>query len=185
MRIKNYKDHLLIAMPSQQGDFFSKAVVYIYEYSETTGAIGFTINKPLSATLGNVLEHLTIDIKDEKLADSPVYSGGPVGPDQGFVLHDRMTLPETESDLSITISTSKEILKEIAEGKGPDHFIVTLGYAGWEPGQLEEEISHNDWLIVPFKPSLLFQTPISQRWAMAAKSIGVDIMKLSGQVGHG
>ena len=184
MRIKNYKDHLLIAMPSQQGDFFSKAVVYIYEYSETTGAIGFTINKPLSATLGNVLEHLTIDIKDEKLADSPVYSGGPVGPDQGFVIHDRMSLSENEDDTEVTISTSREILQDIAKGRGPDHFIVTLGYAGWEPGQLEIEIQQNGWLVSPLHKSIIFETPIAQRWTTAAKLMGVDINQLSSQVGH-
>lgn len=184
MSKQQYRNHLLVAMPTLTNEFFGKAVVYIYEYGEQTGAVGFTINKPLSATVGNVLEHLTIKVDDLQVMDQPVFSGGPVGPDQGFVLHDRMTMPESESDLGMTISTSREILKEISKGQGPEHFIVTLGYAGWEPGQLEQEIAHNDWLVVPFQPSLLFQTPIADRWVMAAKSIGVDITKLSGQVGH-
>jgi len=184
MQIKNYKNHLLIAMPSLQGDFFSKSVVYIYEHTESGGAVGFTINKPLSATLGNVLEHLNLKIKDKTVIDMPVFSGGPAGPDQGFVIHDRMALAENEGDTIVTISTTREVLGDIARGKGPDHFMVTLGYAGWEPGQLELEIQHNDWLVTGFQKDILFDTPIAERWARAAKLLGVDLSKLSSQVGH-
>lgn len=184
MQIKNYKNHLLIAMPSLQGDFFSKSVVYIYEHTESGGAVGFTINKPLSATLGNVLEHLNLKIKDKTVADLPVFSGGPAGPDQGFVIHDRLALAESHDDKFVTISTTREILNDIARGKGPDHFIVTLGYAGWEPGQLEKEIQHNDWMVVEFQKDILFNTPIAERWTRAAKLLGVDLSKLSSQVGH-
>lgn len=184
MHISNFKHHLLIAMPSLSGDFFSRAVVYIYEHSAEEGAVGFTVNKPLSASLGNVLEHLKLDISDENVFDSPVFSGGPVGPDQGFVLHDRMSVAESEDDKEVTISTSRTMLKEIGDGKGPDHFIVTLGYAGWGPGQLEEEVLRNDWLVVPYSADIVFDTPIAQRWEMAAKSLGVDFNNLSGQIGH-
>ena len=184
MEIDTYKNHLLIAMPSMKGDFFHKAVIYIYEHSEEEGTIGFTINKPLSATLGNVLEHLKIRIKDNHVFDLAVFSGGPVGPDQGFVIHDRMSIAESENDKDITISTSRGLLKEIAQGKGPHHYMVSLGYAGWAPGQLEEEILNNDWLLVPLKKDIIFNTPIADRWALAAKSVGVDINKLSGQIGH-
>lgn len=184
MQIQNFKHHLLIAMPSLGGDFFTKAVVYIYEHSEKEGAIGFTINKPLSATLGNVLEHLSLDITDDEVFDSPVFSGGPVGPDQGFVLHDRMSVAESDEDEDITISTSRAMLKEIGDGKGPDHFIVTLGYAGWGPGQLEEEVLRNDWLVVPYSADIVFDTPIAKRWEQAAKLLGIDFNHLSGQIGH-
>lgn len=184
MQIKNYKNHLLIAMPSLQGEFFAKSVVYIYEHTDAGGALGFTINKPLSATLGNVLDHLNIDNKDKYVSELPVFSGGPVGPDQGFVIHDQLELAEAGSEGEITISTSREILQEIAEGKGPEHFMVTLGYASWEPGQLEKEIQHNDWLVAPFKKTILFNTPIPGRWVASARLLGVDLTKLSSQVGH-
>lgn len=184
MHITNFKNQLLIAMPSLQGDFFSKAVVFIYEHSEAEGAFGFTINKPLSATLGNVLEHLDIKTKNETIAGLSVFSGGPIGPDQGFVIHDQMSLAENDDDKDVTLSTTREVLQDIAHGKGPANFIVTLGYSSWEPGQLEAEIQQNDWLLAPLQKSILFETPISQRWIAAAKSIGIDVNKLSSQVGH-
>lgn len=184
MQIKNYKNHLLIAMPSQQSDFFVRSVVFIYEYSEKMGAIGFAINKPLSATLGNVLEHLKIPLQGTAVEEDPVFSGGPVGPDQGFVIHDRMSLAENDDDHEITISTTREILQDIAAGKGPDNFIVTLGYAGWEPGQLEQEVQNNLWLLAPLQKSLVFTVPIAQRWTAAAKFVGVDFKNLSSHVGH-
>lgn len=184
MDIDNYKNYLLVAMPNLQGDFFAKAVVLIYDHSTVEGTIGFIINKPLSATLGSVLEHLKIKIKDNSVFDLAVFSGGPVGPDQGFVIHDRMTIADNEADSEVTISTSREILKEIARGKGPNQYLVSLGYAGWGPGQLEEEILNNDWLLVPFNKDIIFNTPIADRWSAAAKSVGVDINKLSGQIGH-
>lgn len=159
-------------------------MVYVYEHTETGGAIGFTINKPLSATLGNVLDHLKVNIKDKTAADLPVFSGGPLGPDQGFVIHDRMSLAENADDTEVTVSTTREILADIGRGKGPDNFIVTLGYAGWEAGELETEIQHNDWLVAPFQKDILFKTPIAQRWVASAKLLGVDIHKLSSQVGH-
>ena len=171
-------------MPALQGEFFAKSVVYIYEHSDDTGALGFTINKPLSATLGNVLDHLNITVADKCVIELPVFSGGPVGPDQGFVIHDRMSLAESEEDTEVTISTSREILQAIADGKGPDHFMVTLGYAAWEPGQLETEIQQNDWLVTPFQKTILFETPIAGRWVASAGLLGVDLSKLSSQVGH-
>lgn len=181
MHINNYKNHLLIAMPSMQGDFFSKAVILIYEHNES-GAIGFTINKPLSATLGNVMDHLNIKMKDKSVATMPVFSGGPVGPDQGFIIHDR--LDENDEDTEVTVSTSRDILQEIANGKGPAHFLISLGYSGWEPGQLEIEIRQNDWLLAPFQKSILFDIPISERWITAARLMGVDVNKLSSQSGN-
>ena len=185
MKLHSYKNHLLIAMPSLRSEFFTKSVVYIYEHSEAEGTIGFIINQPLSATLGNVLEHLKIKIDHGDIYDAPVYSGGPVGPDQGFVLHDSAHLPaSSEENDKIIVTTTRDILKQIADNKGPKNFIVTLGYSGWEPGQIEEEIAQNDWLVAPMNAAILFQTPISQRWTTAAKTLGVDINKLSGQVGH-
>lgn len=184
MNIKNYKNQLLIAMPSMRGEFFTKSVVFIYEHSASNGTLGFIINKPLSAVLGNVFEHLDIRVKDEKIAERPIFSGGPMGPDQGFVIHDLMNLAGSKNDLKVTVSTSREILVDIGAGKGPDNFMITLGYSGWEPGQLEHEIAQNDWLVVTLDKKIIFDTPIPQRWSVAALSIGIDMNRLSSQVGH-
>jgi len=142
------------------------------------------VNKPLSATLSNVMDHLKIELKHQKIANLPVFSGGPVGPDQGFVIHDQINPAQNQNDQEITISTSRDLLRDIAEGRGPDHFMITLGYAGWSPGQLESEIIRNDWLVAPFAKSVLFETPIAQRWFVAGKLLGIDIGMLSNQVGH-
>lgn len=184
MSAESYKHRFLVAVPTLKGEFFSKSVIYIYEHSEKDGTIGFTINKPLSATLSNVMDHLKIDVQDSKIKNMPVFSGGPVSPDQGFVIHDRMTLAQNSKDQDITISTSRDLLRDVANGNGPEHFIITLGYAGWSPGQLESEIIRNDWLVAPFEKSILFETPIVQRWTVAAKLLGIDINSLSDQIGH-
>jgi len=183
MKPTNYKDHLLVAMPSLQDDFFAKSVVYIYEYSVKQGALGFIINKPLSATLDKVLEHLNITC-DQGLETYRVFSGGPVDPDQGFVLHDNLTIRSNKSDKLLTVGTSRDILEEIAVCKGPEHFMVTLGYAAWKPGQLETEIQQGDWLIAPCDKAFIFDTPIALRWKSAAKLVGVDLNHLSSHIGH-
>ena len=184
MQIKNYKNQLLISMPLVRGEFFSKSVVFMYEHSAKEGGLGFIINKPLSAALGNVFEHLNIPVKVEKVAERQIFTGGPMGPDQGFVIHDSVSSADRKNNLSVTVSTTREILVDIAAGKGPDNFMVTLGYSGWEPGQLEKEIQQNDWLVVPLDKKIIFDTPIAQRWSVAAQSIGIDMSRLSSQVGH-
>jgi putative transcriptional regulator len=180
----NFKHQLLVAMPSLHNEFFTRAVIFIYEHTKD-GTIGFVINKTLSANLGNVLNHLQIEIGDKKIIEHDIFSGGPVGPDQGFIIHDRLSLADSPDDTEVTISTSKEILSDIANGKAPDNFLIVLGYAGWEPLQLEEEIKNNSWLVVPFDKSILFEVPIAQRWKAAGNLIGIDMNKLSDQVGHG
>ncbi len=179
---ENLTNHFLIAMPALKDAIFTKGVVYVYEHSKE-GAMGVVINRSLQITLGNLLQHLDIEVKDDAIAAIPVLAGGPVGPEQGFVLHNRM---EGDDDVTqqITITASKEILRDISLGKGPEKFVITLGYAGWEAGQLEKEIRRNDWLVTPFSDEILFSTPLEKRWQAAAKIIGVDINNLSDQVGH-
>jgi len=179
--IENLTNHLLIAMPTLKDTIFTKSVVYLYEHSPE-GAMGIVINKSLQITLGNLLQHLDITVKDELIAATPVLTGGPVGPEQGFVIHSPLKKNDDQRDIIIT--ASKEILREIGQGKGPSSFIITLGYSGWEGGQLEKEIHRNDWLIAPFNEDILFSTPIVKRWQAAAKTIGVDINNLSDQIGH-
>ena len=145
--------------------------------------MGIVINKSLQITLESLLQHLDIDVVDKKVADLPVLAGGPVGPEQGFVIHEQ-SASTTKGNKKIMISASKEILREISHGNGPNHFIVALGYAGWEKGQLEKEIKRNDWLLAPPDEAILFSTPLEKRWQKAAKSIGVDINCLSGHIGH-
>ncbi|MBS0352143.1 MAG: YqgE/AlgH family protein [Proteobacteria bacterium] len=168
-------NHFLVALPSLEDPNFSKAVVYIYEHNEE-GALGLIINKPLSMQLNDVLKHLNINTQSEQVGSQIVMMGGPVGQEHGFVLY--------EESAEIYLSSSKETLVAIAEEKGPNQYLVTLGYSGWQAGQIEEELQRNDWLIVPSDNKILFNTPIDQRWETTAKIIGVDIVRMSNQTGH-
>lgn len=179
------KHHFLIAMPSLNDLNFSKSVIYLYEHN-AEGAMGLVINKPLHVTLGNVLRHLKIEFNNPSIEHIPVLLGGPVGQDHGFVLHNKIesTADDYVINDEIMLSASKEILINIANGQGPQQFLVALGYSGWGRGQLELEIARNDWLIAQFNPKVLFETPIDERWSAAAKLIGVDLLSLSDQIGH-
>jgi len=169
-------------MPSLEDSNFEKSVVYICEHSEE-GAMGLVINKPLQINLGNVLQHLDIQTDNKIAEDHPVLLGGPVGQEHGFIIHGD-SLKNVEPFIDIVISSSKQLLRNIAQGEGPDDFIITLGYAGWSPGQLEEEITKNDWLVVPFDPHILFEVPIEKRWQETARLVGIDIHLISEHMGH-
>ena len=159
---------------------FSRSVVFLCEHTED-GAMGIIINKPLNVTLGSVLEHLEIDSGDT-VNDTPVYMGGPVGQEHGFVIHEPYR--EDESDDDLVISASKDTLADIANSDGPSCYFVALGYTGWDAGQLEEEIGRNDWLMVPYDKDIIFNTPVEQRWNKAIQLLGIDINKLSSHAGH-
>jgi putative transcriptional regulator len=176
-RMKNItlKNHFLVATPALKNSVFSKAVIYLYEHSEE-GSMGLVINKPLSIDLENVLKHLDIGITAQHVGRIPVLMGGPIGQEHGFVIYEQKDPAESEK---IIISASKETLRKIAKGKGPERFLVMLGYSGWDAGQLEEELIRNDWVIAPFDLDLLFQVPIDERWKKAAQLIGFDITKMS------
>ncbi len=173
--------HFLIAMPSIGDESFEKSVVYVYEHNEN-GAMGLVINKLLQVDLGSVLTHLDIPHEDSAVDKHPVLMGGPVGQEHGFII--LKETPKNEPQDQITISASKTTLMEIAGNKGPDEFIVTLGYSAWETGQLEDEIIANNWLIAPYDDEVLFDTPIEQRWRTAAAKIGVNVNHLSSKIGH-
>jgi putative transcriptional regulator len=168
-------NHFLVALPNLDDPNFSKAVVYIYEHNEE-GAMGLIINKPLNMQLHEVLQHLNIKTEPSEVLKQPVMMGGPVGQEHGFVLY--------EEDNELFLSSSKETLVSIAKKKGPKRFLVTLGYAGWQAGQLELELQRNDWLIVPCENHILFDIAADERWQATAKIIGVDIERMSRQVGH-
>jgi putative transcriptional regulator len=178
-------NQFLIAMPGLADPNFFQSVTYICEHS-AAGALGIVINRPLTLTLGELLEHLQIPPARAAIAAIPAYSGGPVQQEQGFVIH--TPIGQWESTLRVTetigITTSRDILQSLARGKGPDQVLIALGYAGWGAGQLEREMAENAWLSGPADPTILFQTPSEKRWSAAAALLGVDLSLLSGDAGH-
>jgi putative transcriptional regulator len=179
-------NHFLIAMPTLADPNFFHSVTYICEHSRE-GAMGIVINRPLGITVGEVLEHMGITTEGAEVARHPVFLGGPVQRERGFVIH--QPVGNWEASLAVTdtigITTSRDILMSMARGTGPRRTLVALGYAGWGAGQLEQEMADNAWLSGPADLRILFETPIDQRWHAAAKLIGVDLNLLSGEVGHG
>ncbi|HXU93648.1 MAG TPA: YqgE/AlgH family protein [Gallionella sp.] len=181
----NLTNHFLIAMPSQQEGVFGGTLTYICEHNEN-GALGIVVNKPISLTLGEMFDQINIPLHEPKLQKMPLHFGGPVQTERGFVLHD--TEGEWQSSLRIndklTLTTSKDILQALGEGKGPRHLLVTLGYAGWDQGQLEHEMSENAWLSVPATEHILFDLPAEERLPAAMALLGIDFATLSEEAGH-
>lgn len=182
------RHQLLIAMPQLDDPNFHHSVTYLFEHN-ADGAMGVIINRPIDATMAELLEQLDIETGVVDLSTHQVLYGGPVQANRGFVLH--RSQPElrrwdhcVQFDSGITLATSKDILEAIAAGTGPAGSLVALGYAGWGPGQLEQELVENAWLAVPLDPAILFDLPIEQRWNAAARQIGVDIALISQQTGH-
>ena len=183
--IMNLSNHFLIAMPSMHDPVFGGSVVYLCEHNDY-GALGVVINRPMELTLEHLLEKLNLQSEIPAPFRKPVMFGGPVQDDRGFVLH----TPEMSFNSMLQISddvaftTSRDILEAIASGTGPEKMLVSIGYAGWSAGQLEQEISHNGWLTVSADPSIIFDLPISQRYTAAMKLLGFDPNKLIYEAGH-
>ena len=178
-------NHFLIAMPQLDDPHFSRSVTYICQHDEE-GAMGIIINRPLDMNMGEVYTHLEISCKDEQLDQQPLYFGGPVQTERGFVLHGPSKNWQGTLSISdqIALTTSSDILSDIAQHRGPKENLVALGYAGWEMGQLEQELSDNAWLNVPADPKIMFDLPIDKRWHAAATLLGVDLHFISEEVGH-
>lgn len=178
-------NQFLMAMPGMVGGEFAGTVVYICEHSEK-GALGLVINRPTDLTLGNLLEK--IDLKLEIVAparDAPVFFGGPVHTDRGFVLHSPVGKYTSSIDLGdLALTTSRDVLQAVAEGAGPDKLFVTLGYAGWGAGQLENELAQNSWLTVQADPRIIFGVPPEDRYPAALRLLGIDPVMLAGEAGH-
>ena len=178
-------NHFLIAMPSLADANFARSVTLICEHSDE-GAMGIVINRVTDLHLGDIFEQLDIEPDKATNSESAVYLGGPVQNNRGFVLHE--PLGNWESTLTVTdkfgVSTSRDILEAIAQNRGPEKFLVALGYAGWGAGQLEREISENSWLSGPASRNIIFDLPVEQRWKAAAQLVGVDLTTLSGEAGH-
>jgi putative transcriptional regulator len=183
--VSQLTNQFLIAMPGMADPYFSKTLTFICEHSEK-GAIGIIVNKPIDLTLANLFDQVEITLTDPVLLTTNVHFGGPVLMDRGFVLH--QPLGAWGSTLKIDertgLTTSKDILQSMADGKGPTRVLVTLGYAGWGPGQLEDEIAHNGWLTVPANIGILFDLPFDARMTAAMGMLGLNYGNLSDAAGH-
>lgn len=186
MTVKNYlKNNFLIAMPSMQGDGFSKSVTYLCQHDKY-GALGLVINKQHSMKMSAIFDQLSIKALSLEVAETALFVGGPVQPERGFVLHSPVgnwnsTLKVNEE---FALTSSKDILEAIAENRGPEKWLVALGYAGWEAGQLEKEIQRNAWLHSEAEAHIIFEEPLTQRWELAGHRVGVDISLMSTDAGH-
>jgi putative transcriptional regulator len=178
-------NQFLIAMPGLEDPNFFHSVTYICEHNDQ-GALGLVINRPLDMQLGEILQHIKLQHSEPEARQIQVHLGGPVQQDRGFVLHE--PLGEWEATLKVTdrigITSSLDILQAIAKNEGPERSLITLGYAGWGAGQLEQEMAENAWLSGPADPDILFNSPDEERWKAAAASLGVDLDLLSGEAGH-
>lgn len=177
--------HFLIAMPGLNDPNFYHTVTYICSHNKD-GAMGIVINKPLDLVLGEVLEQMNISFKDDIAMDTPIYDGGPVQSDRGFILHkyDKDWDSSLKINDQIGLATSLDILDAIANGEGPENSFIALGYAGWSAGQLEKEMQDNIWLSGPAELHIIFDTPVIQRWDLAASLLGINLDQLSHDVGH-
>lgn len=181
-------DHFLIAMPSMLDPVFGGTVVYLCEHNEN-GALGVIINKPTDMTMEVLFDRVDLKLEIAPLSlyeNRPVMFGGPVQIERGFVLHSPSAQYSSMISVSeeIAMTTSKDVLEEVAAGRGPQRILISLGCAGWSAGQLEQEIVRNGWLTVPADPNIVFDLPIEERFAAAMKLLGIDPMMLAGQAGH-
>ncbi|HEX7221232.1 MAG TPA: YqgE/AlgH family protein [Burkholderiales bacterium] len=177
--------HFLIAMPNMADPYFSKTLTYICEHNDQ-GALGLVVNRPIDMTLQALFERLALKLGDRGRRDAPVYFGGPVQTDRGFVLH--APTGNWQSTLRVRdvigLTTSKDILEAVGRGEGPPRMLVTLGYAGWSPGQLEHELSQNAWLTVEARDAIIFETPAEERLPAAMELLGLDYARLQDAAGH-
>jgi putative transcriptional regulator len=190
----NLTHHFLIAMPGLEDETFSKSVVYMCEHN-TKGAMGLIINKPGAISLRHLFDKVELPLRRDDLMQSQVLHGGPVQTERGFVLHDPMVLDNKDKDEAVyastlsvpgglAMTTSRDVLEALSNGSGHRRVLVTLGYASWGEGQLESEIGENSWLTVEADPSIIFETPLEQRYERALSLLGLQPWMLSPDAGH-
>ena len=179
------ESQMLIAMPAMADPNFARSVTLMCQHTED-GAVGITINRVSSFNLGEILDQLKIPCADPSIRQAMVLEGGPVHRDRGFVLHTPMDSFESSLRINsdIMVTTSRDVLAAIAEHRGPQRYLVALGYAGWGDGQLEQELRQNAWLSVAADSAIVFESPIAERWVRAVGSLGIDIGYLHGSGGH-
>lgn len=185
----NLTDHFLIAMPSMQDSHFNRSVIYICEHNED-GAMGLVINDSVGIDIKNMLEQIDVQPVHPRICQqslsAPLLNGGPVATDRGFVLHSRKDTYQSSIEITdeLAVTTSKDILTVLGTEAEPKKFIVTLGYSGWDSGQLEQELLDNSWLTAPANLEILFDTPVHVRWKKAVQLLGISVSQLSGDAGH-
>jgi putative transcriptional regulator len=177
--------HFLIAMPGTADPHFAGTLTYVCEHN-SDGALGIVVNRPTDMTMGALFKQINIDLESHDLAERPVMFGGPVQTDRGFVLH--RPIGKWQSSLAVregvSLTTSRDILEAFAAGDGPPEMIVSLGYAGWTAGQLEQEMASNAWLSVQADPQILFDAPFGERVDRALALLGIELGSLSEEAGH-
>lgn len=186
----NLTHHFLIAMPGLEDEAFAKSVVYMCEHTER-GALGLVINKPGDINVKELFEKVDLPLRREDLALAPVFQGGPVQTERGFVLHESM-MPGHESIYASSMSipgglemtTSRDVLEALSTGAGPRRVFVSLGYSAWGEGQLESELLDNSWLTVAADPGVIFDTPVDERYDKALMLLGLQSWMLSPVAGH-
>ena len=186
--------HFLIAMPGLEDEAFARSVIYLCEHS-AQGALGLIINKPSEISLTHLFEKVELLLRRADLTDTPVFHGGPVQMERGFVLHDPMNGTGEQADEpayastmvipgGLVMTTSRDVLEALSSGAGPRRVLVTLGYSSWGKGQLESELGENSWLTVLADPAVIFETPVEQRYDRALALLGLQAWTLSPDVGH-
>ena len=185
----NLTNQFLIAMPGMVDGNFAGTVVYLCEHNDK-GALGLVINRPIDINLKHLFEKVDLSLERSDLAERPVYLGGPVQTERGFVLHESLDDEGGHYNSTLKIggglemTTSRDVLEALSNGAGPRKVFITLGYSGWTAGQLEEEISRNGWLNVDADPDVIFDTPVEQRYDKALSLLGIDRSFLMGEAGH-
>jgi putative transcriptional regulator len=185
----NLTNQFLIAMPGMGDGNFAGTVVYMCEHNDK-GALGLVINKPIDINLRNLFEKVDLSLERDDLAQTPVYFGGPVQTERGFVLHESLDAEGGHYSSTMRIAgglemtTSRDVLEALSNGAGPRKVFITLGYAGWSAGQLEEELARNGWLTVDAERGVIFDTPVEQRYDKALALLGIDRNFLMGEAGH-
>lgn len=185
MNTINLTGHFLIAMPGMGDERFTRSLTYICKHDDE-GALGVIVNRPIDMHMSDLFEQTGFASDDIQIKSLPLYFGGPVETERGFVLH--QSTGEWQSTLKVgshmSLTTSRDILNALSQGTGPEKFIVVLGYTGWEADQLEQEIAQNAWLTVPGNASVIFDLPVEKRLDAATHLLGIDYLSLSDNVGH-
>ena len=190
----NLTHHFLIAMPGLEDASFARSVIYLCEHS-ARGALGLVINKPSDINLKSLFEKVDLPLERDDLASTPVFHGGPVQTERGFVLHEAVHAAESKPEETVYASTmtipgglemttSKDVLEAMSTGAGPRKVLVSLGYSAWGEGQLESELAENSWLTVSADVSVIFDTPVEQRYDKALSLLGLEAWNLSPEAGH-
>lgn len=182
---RTLKNHLLIAMPTITDPSFAHSVIYLCAH-QADGGMGLIINHPLSYSLSFVFEQLHLQPLHAQSAERPLLFGGPLQTERGFVIHKQPGHWHASLAINknVTVTTSNDIIRAIAEDKGPTDLLVTLGFVAWEAAQLDTEIKLDQWLVCPFSKELLYDVPFEKRWHYAGQLLGVDMNQLTMQSGR-